>query len=124
MEKSPDLVALLTIIDWARRTINLPDRLTPCICSNGGALKNKFRVITTELILGESLREQGFMGLYTVGKGRMSLLFWLVDYNPTGHANAPVALCLVGKGITFDSGGYSLKPSDSMIAMKSDMGVL
>ena len=35
-------------------------------------------------------------------------------------ANAP-PLALVGKGVTFDSGGYSLKPSDSMLHMKMDM---
>ncbi|EMV9345930.1 aminopeptidase PepB, partial [Vibrio alginolyticus] len=44
------------------------------------------------------------------------------DYNPTGDENAPVFACLVGKGITFDSGGYSLKPSTFMSAMKADMG--
>lgn len=35
--------------------------------------------------------------------------------------NAP-SVALVGKGVTFDSGGYSLKPSDSMKTMKCDMG--
>lgn len=45
-----------------------------------------------------------------------------LDYNPTGDENAPVFACLVGKGITFDSGGYSLKPSNMMSAMKADMG--
>jgi len=30
-------------------------------------------------------------------------------------------VCLIGKGVTFDSGGYSLKPSDSMMQMKLDM---
>ena len=45
-----------------------------------------------------------------------------LDFNPTGDADAPVAAALVGKGITFDSGGYSLKPSEGMLAMKGDMG--
>jgi PepB aminopeptidase len=45
-----------------------------------------------------------------------------LDYNPTGDENAPVFACLVGKGITFDSGGYSIKPSQFMTAMKADMG--
>ncbi|MEA7548817.1 hypothetical protein ONK29_27225, partial [Salmonella enterica subsp. enterica serovar Anatum] len=35
---------------------------------------------------------------------------------------APVYACLVGKGITFDSGGYSIKQSAFMDSMKSDMG--
>ncbi len=36
-------------------------------------------------------------------------------------ANAKSRLCLVGKGVTFDSGGYSLKPSEGMMGMKLDM---
>ena len=31
-------------------------------------------------------------------------------------------MCLVGKGVTFDSGGLSIKPSDAMMGMKMDMG--
>ena len=42
-----------------------------------------------------------------------------VEYRGAGD-DAPT-LAIVGKGVTFDSGGLSLKPSDSMIAMKSDM---
>lgn len=42
-----------------------------------------------------------------------------LTYNPT---NAKTHLALVGKGITFDSGGLSLKPGGSMMTMKCDMG--
>ena len=45
-----------------------------------------------------------------------------LDFNPTQDPNAPVLACLVGKGITFDSGGYSIKPSDGMSTMRTDMG--
>ncbi|MFP1484067.1 hypothetical protein ACLB1S_22735 [Escherichia coli] len=45
-----------------------------------------------------------------------------LDYNPTGDKEAPVYACLVGKGITFDSGGYSIKQTAFMDSMKSDMG--
>ncbi len=43
----------------------------------------------------------------------------IVDYH--GGGNDAPTLAIVGKGVTFDSGGLSLKPSDGMIAMKSDM---
>ena len=43
-----------------------------------------------------------------------------LDFNPTTDPNAPVLACLVGKGITFDSGGYSIKPSDGMSTMRTD----
>ncbi|WP_313407170.1 leucyl aminopeptidase [Aeromicrobium sp.] len=42
-----------------------------------------------------------------------------LDYNPAG---AKKHIALVGKGITFDSGGLSLKPGNSMMTMKCDMG--
>ncbi len=52
--------------------------------------------------------------------------FIRVEYRPpatgAGASKAKVpTLALVGKGITFDSGGLSLKPSDSMLTMKNDM---
>jgi leucyl aminopeptidase len=42
-----------------------------------------------------------------------------MHYRPRGKAKARVAL--IGKGVTFDSGGYSLKPTDGMLDMKLDM---
>lgn len=43
----------------------------------------------------------------------------IIEY--TGNPNSKEKIGLVGKGITFDSGGYSLKPAASMINMKFDM---
>ncbi len=43
----------------------------------------------------------------------------VIKYLPAGHEKDPIAL--VGKGITFDSGGISIKPAENMGAMKSDM---
>jgi leucyl aminopeptidase len=43
-----------------------------------------------------------------------------LQYTPRGASKGRV--CLVGKGVTFDSGGLSLKPSDAMMGMKMDMG--
>lgn len=43
----------------------------------------------------------------------------VVKYLPPGHEKGPVVL--VGKGITFDSGGISIKPAENMGAMKTDM---
>ncbi|MBZ5715489.1 leucyl aminopeptidase [Nannocystis pusilla] len=43
-----------------------------------------------------------------------------LQYTPKGASRGRV--CLVGKGVTFDSGGLSLKPSDAMMDMKMDMG--
>ncbi|XP_041131735.1 cytosol aminopeptidase isoform X2 [Polyodon spathula] len=48
-------------------------------------------------------------------------VFLEIQYNGSAHASLP-PLVLVGKGVTFDSGGISLKPSSGMDAMRADMG--
>jgi leucyl aminopeptidase len=68
----------------------------------------------------DALAEGGYGGIIGVGKGsshppRLVRL----EYAPEG---AEKSLVLAGKGITFDSGGLSLKPPKSMETMKSDMG--
>ncbi|MCW8999346.1 MAG: aminopeptidase PepB, partial [Kangiellaceae bacterium] len=61
--------------------------------------------------------------IYNVGRGseRPPALLTL-DYRGNAESNGTPDVVLVGKGITFDSGGYSLKQSQSMLHMKSDMG--
>ncbi|MEU5884905.1 leucyl aminopeptidase [Spirillospora sp. NPDC047279] len=74
----------------------------------------------TARVRGEKeLAEGGFGGLIAVGAGspRPPRLIELT-YAPEGAARHVV---LVGKGITFDSGGLSLKPNDNMKTMKTDM---
>lgn len=83
----------------------------------------KPNTVSYEIIRGEELKEQGYHGIWAVGKGSINPPALLkLDFNPTGDENAPVLTCLVGKGITFDTGGYSLKPSDGMSTMRTDMG--
>ncbi|WP_438864581.1 aminopeptidase PepB [Neptunicella sp.] len=79
--------------------------------------------ISSKVISGEDLQKQGWTGIYNVGRGsdRPPLLLE-VDFNPSGQADEPVSAALVGKGITFDSGGYSIKSSEGMLTMKCDMG--
>jgi len=117
------------IVEWVRNIINLgPEALSPeLLCDKAvtiikHVLQNNDH-IKYKVISGDTLLEHQFNGIYQVGKGsdRPPAMLQL-DYNPTGDENAPVDFALVGKGITFDSGGYSLKPSTGMSVMKSDMG--
>lgn len=66
-----------------------------------------------------ALAAEGFNGILAVGGGstRPPRLIEL-RYAPAGATRHVV---LIGKGITFDSGGLSLKPSDGMMSMKTDM---
>lgn len=75
--------------------------------------------VTVEILDEEALRDQGFGGILGVGQGsdRPPRVVRL-EYAPDG-ARRHVAL--VGKGITFDTGGLSLKPAASMVGMKYDM---
>ena len=79
--------------------------------------------VSFTMTVGEALRDAGWVGIYNVGRGSERPPAMLeLDYNPTGDADAPVDAVLVGKGITFDSGGYSIKSSEGMLDMKCDMG--
>ena len=79
--------------------------------------------VSYTMTVGEELKEQGWVGIYNVGRGSERPPAMLVlDYNPTGNSDAAVDAVLVGKGITFDSGGYSIKSSEGMLDMKCDMG--
>jgi len=66
------------------------------------------------------LTKQGFGGILAVGKGSANEPRFIVMEYGKAHKDAPT-ICLVGKGLTFDSGGLSLKPPDAMETMKSDM---
>jgi leucyl aminopeptidase len=70
----------------------------------------------------KALRAEGFGGLLAVGAGssRPPRLIE-VAYAPPRAGRRTPHVVLVGKGITFDSGGLSLKPRESMVPMKTDM---
>jgi leucyl aminopeptidase len=75
--------------------------------------------LTIEVLDDAALLEGGYGGLTGVGQGspRKPRLV-KVTY---AHPQAQRSLAFVGKGITFDTGGISLKPSSAMETMKSDM---
>jgi leucyl aminopeptidase len=75
--------------------------------------------LDVEVLDEKALAEGGYGGLTGVGQGSVHPPRLVrVAYT---HPDAAKTLVLVGKGITFDSGGLSLKPPKSMEAMKSDM---
>ncbi|GDY25642.1 aminopeptidase [Agarivorans sp. Toyoura001] len=119
--------ALKIAADWTRKTINLgPAAIYPqTLCESAAKFLTELapEYVSHNIISGEDLLSEGWVGTYQVGKGSSQAPAILqLDYNPSGNPDEPVAIALVGKGITFDSGGYSIKPSDGMSIMKSDMG--
>ena len=113
--------------DWARQIINAsPDKVYPLKLAKA-AVSFLSEIggehISAQMIIGDELLADGWVGIHSVGRASQHPPVLLsVDYNPSGDPDAPVSACLVGKGITFDSGGYSLKPSAGMVSMKCDMG--
>jgi leucyl aminopeptidase len=75
--------------------------------------------VTLEVLDADALRKGGFGGLIAVGQGSvhppcLAVLRW------AGTHEAPPVI-FVGKGITFDTGGISIKPADGMWEMRADM---
>lgn len=102
--------------DWINLPANLlfPETFAESARTWLGGVKVKVDVLDER-----ALEKAGFGGILAVGGGsdhKPRLV--RVDYAPRG---AKYHLVLVGKGITFDSGGYNLKPGPSMMTMKCDM---
>ena len=78
--------------------------------------------VEVEVLDVKALTKGGFGGILGVGQGSVNgpRMVHLSYRGANGSAAPKVAL--IGKGITFDSGGLSLKPAASMEEMKSDMG--
>ena len=73
----------------------------------------------------DELARQGYNALLSVGQGSENPpLLIICDYTPANldPATLGTTVGLVGKGVTFDTGGVSIKPSANMHLMKSDMG--
>ncbi len=76
-----------------------------------------------ETTVGDDLLAKGFRMIHAVGRAspRAPRLIDLRWQKPGGAEDAPT-LTLVGKGITFDTGGLDIKPASGMLLMKKDMG--
>ena len=75
--------------------------------------------VSVDVIDMKKAEKLGMGGLVGVGKGSVNPPYLLI-LTYKGASGDPVAL--VGKGVTFDTGGISIKPSKGMSSMKADMG--
>jgi leucyl aminopeptidase len=110
-------VTTATATAAARDLVNTPSLVkTPEWLA--GQAKELLRGLDVVVRDEKALAEQGFGGILAVGQGSTRPPR-LVEATWDGGGRHVV---LVGKGITFDTGGLSLKPNDGMVAMKTDMG--
>lgn len=76
--------------------------------------------LTVKIMDEEELKEEGFRCLLAVGQGsRQKPCLAILEHAPSASREA-TPLVLVGKGVTFDSGGISIKPSLAMEEMRAD----
>lgn len=113
------VVAEATVVtrDWVNTPPNdlTPPRLAETIAARVADVDG----ITVQVHDEDALADLGCGGILAVGGGSAAPPRLVeLTYAPT---DATVHLALVGKGITFDSGGLWIKPSSSMATMKSDM---
>jgi leucyl aminopeptidase len=114
---------LLENIDWCRDLVNEPgSSLTPQIYVKHieKAFETK-KGVTLTIRDHKQLHKEGFNGLLTVGAGGNNPpMMVTLEYRPKG-AQEDINLGFVGKGVTFDTGGISIKPAAGMWEMRMDM---
>jgi len=108
--------------NFTRSLVNEPgNKLTPTILGQRAALMAAEVGLGWQVHSTEKLKELKMGAFWSVSQGSAEPPALIVlRYEPEGVTEGPV-LGLVGKGITFDSGGISIKPSDNMEKMKYDM---
>jgi leucyl aminopeptidase len=109
-------------VTFARDLVNRPGALKtpPQLAAEATALGERIAGVDVTVLEMDELVEQGFGGVVAVGKGSDSdPRFIILEYG--ADLDGVPTICLVGKGLTFDSGGLNVKTADGMATMKSDM---
>jgi len=108
-------------INFTRRLVNLPPNyLYPETLADEAIQLGRDLSIAVEVWDRKRLEAEGCGALLGVARGSVRDPRLVILRYDGGEANAPPTV-LVGKGVTFDSGGYSIKPTDGMLTMKCDM---
>jgi leucyl aminopeptidase len=111
--------------NFARDLINEPgNRMTPSVMAERARAMAREQGLDCEVLDQDRMRQLGMGALLGVSQGSAEPPALIVlRYHPQGAANGAGQphLGLVGKGVTFDTGGISIKPADGMEKMKYDM---
>ncbi len=124
---APQAARAAVVAGWtnhARDLANAPaSELTPVTFADRAAeLAGRFETVTAEALEPDEMERRGMGALLGVGQGsHNSPRLIVLRYEPPAPARARIRLGLVGKGITFDSGGIALKPPTYMEEMRGDM---
>ncbi len=104
--------------EWANRPAN---HATPSALADAARQLGRKPGFKTEVLGPKEVKALGMGAFLAVAQGSAEpLRFIVLRYTGAAKSSAPVVL--VGKGITFDTGGISIKPASEMDEMKFDMG--
>lgn len=108
--------------NFARTLVNLPPNiLTATVLAQYASDMAEKYGFEVEVLGKEEMQNLGMGALLAVNQGSTEPPAMIVlKYN--GRDQWDDVIGLVGKGVTYDTGGYSLKPRESMVGMKTDMG--
>jgi len=114
-------IILAEAANLARNMVNEPaNYMTPTDMAEMAKALAKDYGLEITILEREQMKELGMGGLLGVSQGsRQPPKFIVLNYKGSGVEGVDIAL--VGKGITFDSGGISIKPSEKLEEMKGDM---
>jgi leucyl aminopeptidase len=109
--------------NWARALADEPgNALTPREFARRAEVMAKEFGLVVESLNADQVRARGMGGLLGVGQGSTNEpALIVIRYDPEGATESDELWAFVGKGITFDTGGISLKKAEGMEEMKSDM---
>lgn len=112
--------AMIENIYCVRDLVNTPpNELTPLkFCENALSLQSE--KVKISYLVGEELKKEGLNLIYAVGSGSEHTPTFLKIYY-MGDPESSDHIAVVGKGVTFDSGGTNLKPTGHIETMKTDM---
>ncbi len=108
--------------NWTRALVNEPGNvLTPRVMAERARALAEECGLECEILDEARMRQLGFNTLLGVAQGSAEPPVMIVIRYTPEQASSADHLALVGKGVTFDTGGISIKPSDGMEKMKYDM---
>lgn len=120
-----ELNILVENVFFARDLVNTPvqDMTSEILAENFKSRASKIKNVTAKILKKKDIEKEGMGGLLAVNRGSVEPpTFTILEYkHPKAKNKKPIVF--VGKGVVYDTGGLSLKPTpDSMDYMKSDMG--
>ncbi|MDW0110956.1 leucyl aminopeptidase [Sporosarcina aquimarina] len=110
-------------VNSARTLVNTPPNILTAVkmAEHGEMLAEKYG-FEIEVLGKKEMEELGMGAILAVNKGSVEEPRLIVLKYAGGKEDWTDVVGLVGKGITYDTGGYSLKPREGMVGMKGDMG--